>query len=495
MKSMQQKTNLFADGGMKDDAGTVEPTTGNVVPPGALKNEVADDVSAKLSEGEFVFPADVVRYFGLQKLMSMRDEAKIGLQKMNEIGQMGNADQVSNPEALHGDHAGFAAEVDNALAEHAAGSNHFAIGGAVRRPMPAASRRIAMPPAFSNVIDKIRPTQGQTQMGRLPLNSAPLATTQVTPTPAGQLPLVSTQAPPPTSQPSGVDMNAIIANLQNAGQGTGQLGTTSTFKPITAAPQTPIASSTGSTQTADLGQLLSTSNKMTPEIQAMLNSPEYKQFQDKLKAASDVNNAAIAALPEAQQLKALQSSLDPAVPPTAEQLSQMETLNKAIFNSPTFQQIQKQQNDFYQQNNALMNQYGVNKVSNEPIYERNAQILPADTITSSPLTGLTKQTLPAANTQTDMNAAAVMPYTDTTLALPSSGNKVEQFGSTANQMANMLGNQQPTALPAGASTFSEVIKPAPTDQLSTMAPPQKKQQTDMAMVAKGGLIKKRNKTK
>ena len=134
---MLETNKLLADGGMKDDSGATEPTTGNVVPPGALKNEVADDIDAKLSEGEFVFPADVVRYFGLQKLMKMRDEAKIGLQKMAEIGQVGNADEVANPEALHGgESAGaapsspdFGSEVDKALAESSGTEQAFAIGG------------------------------------------------------------------------------------------------------------------------------------------------------------------------------------------------------------------------------------------------------------------------------------------------------------------------------------------------------------------------------
>ena len=84
----------FKDGGMK-----VEPTSGNDVPPGALPKEVADDVDAKLSEGEFVLPADVVRYIGLEKLMKLRDKAKEGLKRMEEIGQVGNADEVPNPEA------------------------------------------------------------------------------------------------------------------------------------------------------------------------------------------------------------------------------------------------------------------------------------------------------------------------------------------------------------------------------------------------------------
>lgn len=108
---------LFAEGGMKDDGGTVDPVSGNAVPPGAMQKEVRDDIDAKLSEGEFVIPADVVRYIGLERLMKLRDEAKQGLARMAEIGQMGNADQVENPEALHEGDDGFEAELDSILQE------------------------------------------------------------------------------------------------------------------------------------------------------------------------------------------------------------------------------------------------------------------------------------------------------------------------------------------------------------------------------------------
>ena len=108
---------LFAEGGMNDQGGTVDPVSGNDVPPGSLQNEVRDDIDAKLSEGEFVIPADVVRYIGLERLMKLRDEAKQGLSRMNEIGQMGNAQEVANPEALHEDDGGFTSEVDDIMEE------------------------------------------------------------------------------------------------------------------------------------------------------------------------------------------------------------------------------------------------------------------------------------------------------------------------------------------------------------------------------------------
>ena len=86
--------NLLATGGMKQQGGTTDPVSGNAVPVGSLQNEVRDDVDAKLSDGEFVFPADVTRYIGLDKLMQIREAAKQGLQKMDSMGQMGNSEEV-----------------------------------------------------------------------------------------------------------------------------------------------------------------------------------------------------------------------------------------------------------------------------------------------------------------------------------------------------------------------------------------------------------------
>jgi hypothetical protein len=88
------KKKLFAEGGMMDDGKDVDPVSGNDVPMGSLAEEVRDDVDAKLSPGEFVFPADVVRFIGLERLMQMRDQAKKGLMRMNDIGQMGNAEEA-----------------------------------------------------------------------------------------------------------------------------------------------------------------------------------------------------------------------------------------------------------------------------------------------------------------------------------------------------------------------------------------------------------------
>jgi hypothetical protein len=123
MKSMlaDQMNNMFAEGGVMQEGGTVDPVSGNEVPPGAMQEEVRDDIDAKLSEGEFVFPADVVRFIGLQTLMKLRDKAKAGLKRMEEIGQMGNAEQVEDGEALFGgeemDDDMFSSEIDSIMAE------------------------------------------------------------------------------------------------------------------------------------------------------------------------------------------------------------------------------------------------------------------------------------------------------------------------------------------------------------------------------------------
>ena len=86
--------------------------------------------SAKAS---FVIPADVVRYIGLEKLMALRDKAKQGLQRMQEMGQMGNADEVTNPDQTFAseDDDMFEQEIDDILAEEQPMPEGFARGGSV----------------------------------------------------------------------------------------------------------------------------------------------------------------------------------------------------------------------------------------------------------------------------------------------------------------------------------------------------------------------------
>jgi len=97
---MKEQMELFNEGGLRDEGGTVEPESGNEVPSGSLQKEVADDIPILISEGEFVFPADVVRYVGLETLMKLRQDAKQGLKMMEKMGQMGNPEEAEIPDDM-----------------------------------------------------------------------------------------------------------------------------------------------------------------------------------------------------------------------------------------------------------------------------------------------------------------------------------------------------------------------------------------------------------
>ena len=86
MKRMFNSSRGYAEGGVAE---TVDPVSGNDVPPGSLPAEVRDDVPAQLSEGEYVVPADVVRYFGVKVFEDMRMKAKKGMTQMDSEGRIG----------------------------------------------------------------------------------------------------------------------------------------------------------------------------------------------------------------------------------------------------------------------------------------------------------------------------------------------------------------------------------------------------------------------
>jgi len=67
----------------------VDPVSGNEVPPGSLPEEVRDDIPAMLSEGEYVVPADVLRYYGVKFFEDLRAMAKMGLAEMDANGRIG----------------------------------------------------------------------------------------------------------------------------------------------------------------------------------------------------------------------------------------------------------------------------------------------------------------------------------------------------------------------------------------------------------------------
>jgi hypothetical protein len=100
MANYGKQMEMFDLGGLKDQGETVDRKSRNKVPVGSLKKEVRDDVPINISEGEFVLPADVVRYHGLEKIMNLRQNAKSGLELMNKMGQMGNSDQATLPDNI-----------------------------------------------------------------------------------------------------------------------------------------------------------------------------------------------------------------------------------------------------------------------------------------------------------------------------------------------------------------------------------------------------------
>ena len=65
-----------------------DPVSGNSVPIGATQKEVRDDVPAKLSDGEYVVPADVVRFFGVKYFENAVDKAKQGMLELKEKGRI-----------------------------------------------------------------------------------------------------------------------------------------------------------------------------------------------------------------------------------------------------------------------------------------------------------------------------------------------------------------------------------------------------------------------
>ena len=88
--SCMMKKIMGVDMGMMNmsDMVGVDPVSGNEIPPGSNAENVRDDLPVMLSDGEYVMPADAVRYHGLKFLDSLRMEAKAGLMAMMAEGQI-----------------------------------------------------------------------------------------------------------------------------------------------------------------------------------------------------------------------------------------------------------------------------------------------------------------------------------------------------------------------------------------------------------------------
>ena len=104
MLGKQTEMAFMQDGGLRDDGMKRDPVSGNDIPSGSLAEEVRDDIPAMLSDGEYVVPADVVRFFGVKFFEDLRMQAKMGLQQMEKSGRIGGEpipeenDQMMSPE-------------------------------------------------------------------------------------------------------------------------------------------------------------------------------------------------------------------------------------------------------------------------------------------------------------------------------------------------------------------------------------------------------------
>jgi len=85
----QMEMAFMEEGGIADDGMRVDPVSGNEIPPGSMASEVRDDIPAQLSEGEYVVPADVLRYYGVRFFEDLRAEAKQGMAQMEADGRIG----------------------------------------------------------------------------------------------------------------------------------------------------------------------------------------------------------------------------------------------------------------------------------------------------------------------------------------------------------------------------------------------------------------------
>lgn len=70
-----------------------DEVSGNPIPPGSSADNVRDDIEIMISEGEYVLPADVVKWHGLKHIMDMEAEAKMGLMGMYDMGLIQYVDE------------------------------------------------------------------------------------------------------------------------------------------------------------------------------------------------------------------------------------------------------------------------------------------------------------------------------------------------------------------------------------------------------------------
>ena len=210
MNMFQEENN---DMGLMQEGGDIDPVSGNEVPPGGTQEGVRDDVEANVSKGEMVIPEDVVRYFGVDHFMQLRDEAKMGYKKMAAMGQMGNPDEASIPDDAMFNPGGMPFSVIDMeyVDEEEQGEPQFPVGGLVNTN--------SVNPSTQGVIPNtsfLQPAQTQTVNTVDPVTGQPTTSVQPTVTPAniGQITTPTTFT---ASTLAGVNPTATATNLPVAG--------------------------------------------------------------------------------------------------------------------------------------------------------------------------------------------------------------------------------------------------------------------------------------
>ncbi len=177
----KQMNTLMAEGGLNTDGATVDPVSGNEVPTGSTAEEVRDDIPAKLSDGEYVVPADVVKFFGVHFFEKLRAKAKAGLEEMAADGRVGGEptdDTEDDDEELPFSVDELQTEDDSMDAQMQ--NAGFAKGGAVTgNPTPAdiEANRSTFNPAAYPIGFSVFGNQAAAPATTAPVTQAPVATT------------------------------------------------------------------------------------------------------------------------------------------------------------------------------------------------------------------------------------------------------------------------------------------------------------------------------
>ena len=168
MDKANQMEFLFEEVGMADDGLDRDPVSGNEVPSGSMSEEVRDDIPAQLSEGEYVVPADVVRFFGVKYFEDLRKDAKMGLTQMEQEGRIGG-----EPVDVEGDDTELTAEEQAELDAIMGMAEGGAVTTAYDRLPPQAVGNTGQEQQLANVEQQM--TRAFQEGGSVP------ATTQVNP--------------------------------------------------------------------------------------------------------------------------------------------------------------------------------------------------------------------------------------------------------------------------------------------------------------------------